>query len=321
MDKVFIKKESMQRWATIGLITLALAIFVGQPVMAESLEGLLEQVGEDYAVSYSSPFLYAFGPNQNAGTYTTAHIPWSGLTFGFGVKVMATHLNADDQAFSKNINNVDLGEFDPDYAGETGNVVMSGPTLFGDTETNGTVTGYLHGLPVFQQETIPGLIDTRFVPLAAPEAYIGGIFGLKATVRYFPEIDMSDYGKSKYFGYGLQWSPNGLLPTLPFDVMIGFFDQQLKVGTLLETNATTYFLGASKDFSPLRIYGGFAKDKSDMSVGYKNIYDDMDISFAVDGIQKSHFTLGVGLHFLLDLNLEMNVGDLVTYSGGLMLGF
>ncbi len=322
MKSILVATSKRQGLMTISLLSLAVLIFTWQPVVAsDSLEDLLEQVGEDYAVSYTSPFLYAFGPNQNSGMYQTAHIPWGGLTFGFGVKVMATHLNVADQSFSKNIENVDLGDFDSDYAGDVGNVVMSGPTLFGDTETNGTITGYLHGIPVFRQETIPGLIDTRFVPLAAPEAYIGGIFGLKATVRYFPELEMGEYGKTKYFGYGLQWSPNGVLPTLPFDVMVGFFDQELKVGTLLETNAKTYFVGASKDFSLLRVYGGFAKDSSDMSVSYQYDADGSNVSFAVDGTQEKHMTLGVALNFLLGLNLEMNAGDLTTYSGGLMLGF
>ncbi len=321
MAKIHTGKETIQRLLALSLISLVMMVFVATPVLAENLEELLEQVGQEYAISYSSPFLYAFGPNQNSGMYQTANIPWGGLTFGFGVKVMATHINADDQRFSKNIENVDLGDYDPAYAGQTGDVVMSGPTLFGDTETNGTVTGYLHGIPVFRQETIPGLIDTRFVPLAAPEAYIGGVFGLKATVRYFPELEMGDYGKTKYFGYGLQWSPNGLLPALPFDVMIGFFDQQLKVGTLLDTNAKTYFLGASKDFSMLRVYGGFAKDESDMSVAYQYQTDGSNVSFAVDGIQENHVTVGVALNFLLGLNLEMNAGDLITYSGGLMFGF
>ena len=304
-----------------SLLSLAVLVVSAQPVLAQDLEELLQQVGEEYAISYSSPFLYAFGPNQNAGMYQTASIPWSGLTFGVGLKMMATHLNAEDQNFSKNIEDVDLGDFDPDYAGQTGDVVMSGPTIFGDTGTNGTVTGYLHGMEVFSNETIPGLVDTRFVPLMAPEAYVGGVLGLKATIRYFPEMEMSDYGKTKYFGYGLQWSPNGLMPTFPVDLMVGFFTQELSVGTMLETNAKTYFLGASKSFTPFTVYGGFAKDESDMSIKYEYLEENLDVSFDVDGRQENHFTVGAAMHFLLNLNVEMNVGDLVTYSGGLMFGF
>lgn len=318
MRNILNGKIGFQGLMAVGLLSLMASIFIVQPVVAENLEELLVQVGEEYAVSYSSPFLYAFGPNQNSGMYQTAHIPWGGLTFGFGVKVMATHLNEDDQVFSKNIENVDLGDYDSDYDGQTGNIVMNGPTIFGDTETNGTVTGYLHGIPVFQNETIPGLIKSDFVPLATPEAYIGGVFGLKATLRYFPEMDLSDYGKTKYLGYGLQWSPNGLIEGLPVDLMVGFFTQELKVGTLIETSAETYFVGASKQFSLIRVYGGFAKDKSDMKVAYVFEEDGSNVGFSVDGRQESHFTIGMAISLL---NVEMNAGDLTTYSAGLMLGF
>lgn len=321
MKNILVGTSTQRGILVVGLFTLAMMIFAGQPVFAEDLEELLEQVGENYAVSYTSPFLYAFGPNQNSGMYQTANIPWGGLVFGFGVKAMATHINDEDQVFSKNIENVNLGDYDPAYEGQYGDVIMSGPTIFGDTETDGTVKGYLHGMEVFSQDAIPGLVESSYVPMLAPEAYIGGIFGLKATVRYFPEVEMSDYGKTKYFGYGLQWSPNGLMETLPVDVMVGFFDQELSVGSLLETSATTYFLAASKEFSLLTVYGGYARDESDMAVTYEYLDEGVDISFDVEARQDSHFTVGVGLKFLLGLNLEMNVGDLVTYSSGLMIGF
>lgn len=309
------------RFLTTGLLALAMMIMTLQPAQAEDLEELLVQVGETYATAYSSPFIHAFGANQNVGTYQTAHIPWGGLTFGFGVKMMATNLNDDDQNFSVNIENVDLGAYDAAWSGRTGNVVMSGPTIFGDTETEGSITGYYNGLPVFQTETITGLVDTKNVPLAAPEAYLGGIYGLKATVRYLPEVDLGDYGKTKFMGYGLQWSPNGVVQNLPVDVMVGFFSQELDVGTLIETNAKTYFLGVSKSYPVATVYGGIAKDESDMTVSYTEQDSGTEINFSVDGVQESHVTLGVSLNFLLGLNVEVNKGDLVTYSGGLMFGF
>lgn len=314
------RRKGVRLWGLVlGLLSLVMLWTTVQPAQAEDLEELLVQVGEKYAVGYSSPFIHAFGANQNAGMYQTAHIPWGGITFGFGVKVMATRLSDDDQTFSVNLENVELGDYDPAWAGYTGNVVMSGPTIFGDTDTNGHLTGYYNGLPVFDQETIPGLVDTKFVPLAAPEAYLGGVFGLKATVRYLPEVDLGDYGKTKFLGYGVQWSPNGLIEGLPVDLMVGFFTQELDVGSLIETNAKTYFLGASKKFSVLRVYGGFAKDESDMTVSYTEESTGTAIDFGVDGVQESHLTIGVGLP--IGLNVEMNAGDLVTYSAGLMLGF
>jgi len=192
--------------STIALgVTLVLTLLWGAGTSAwadDDLEDKLSQVGAVYGEAYSSPFIYAHGPNQNSAMYQSAHIPWSGLTFGIGVKVMATRIKEEDQYFQKVLEDEDLGKYDPDYAGQTGDVVMSGPTIFGNTEQVGSVKGYVGGTEVFNIPTITGLYDTRMVPLAAPEAYVGGLVGLKLTLRYFPELSMGSYGKTKYFGYG-----------------------------------------------------------------------------------------------------------------------
>ena len=42
--------------------------------------------------------------------------------------------------------------------------------------------------------------------MVVPQASVGGVAGLRATVRWLPEIDLADVGKTKLFGYGLQCS-------------------------------------------------------------------------------------------------------------------
>jgi len=105
------------------------------------------------------------------------------------------------------------------------------------------------------------------------------------------------------------------------DIMVGFFNQQLKVGSLIDSNASTIFAGVSHDFSPVTLYGGLAAETSDMTVAYTFVEEDQDVSFEVDGRQKSRFTLGATLDILLKLNLEMAYGKMATYSAGLMFGF
>jgi len=308
----------MRKFLSVVTLLLMGAVLIAGPVQAEDLEDLLVQVGEDYGRAYASPLIEAFGPNQNSAQYQSAHIPWGGLVFGVGVKVMATHLNEGDQTFKTVLEDVDLGDYDPAYAGQTGDIVMQGPTLFGSTSEYGTVTGYLNGLPAFEMEALPGLIDSRFVPMATPEGSIGGIFGLKGTVRWFPEVQMSSYGKTKYFGYGLQWSPNGLLTNFPIDLMAGFFDQELKVGTLVDSTAKTFFLAASKDLGSITVFGGWAKEESEMTISYVYEGDGSVVTFNAAARQESRLTLGVALGAL---SVEMAHGDLTTYSAGLMFGF
>lgn len=305
---------------TLAALT-ALATIPVASATAEELEGLLEDVTGQYARAYLAPFTHTFGPNLNSGVYHTAAIPASRLTIDFGVKVMATHLAAEDQTFQTVIHDVDLGDYDPMYTGQTGDIVMSGPTVFGDTDTPGTVAGYVGGLQVFSQEAIEGLIDTRYSPMAVPQASVGGIAGLRATVRWLPEVDLSDLGKTMLFGYGLQLSGNVLMPELPFDVMVGFFRQSVDVGTLIQTDANSMFVAASKSFALLTLYGGYAKEDSEIAIAYTYSGNDANVAFTVDDTQESRLTLGATLNVLAKLNVEMAHGDLTTYTAGLMFGF
>ena len=181
------------------------------------------------------------------------------------------------------------------------------------------MVGYYNGVEVFRQTTISGLIDTRWVPMVTPEAYVGGLYGLKAIVRYMPTTG-TDVGDVSYWGMGGQWSLNGVVPTLPVDVMIGYMGQKFEVDGLIEANSSSLHLAVSKSFPALTVYGGFAKESSSMDVSYVYEATGDQISFSVDGRQETRFTLGLTLDILAKLNVEMGHGDLTTYSAGLMFG-
>ncbi len=300
---------------------MALAAVPARDAGAEDLEGLLEDVTGEYARSYLSPLLYSLGPDLNSGLYSTAAIPQAGLTVQFGVVASAVHLAEADQSFQKVIHDVDLGAYDSSFDGVMGDIVLSGPTVFGDDEVSGTAAGYVNGVQVFNQETIEGLIKSRYAPIALPQVSVGGISGFRGTVRWLPEVDLGDLGKTKVLGWGLQWSANGIAPTLPVDVMIGFFRQSLDIGTLVEVDANSMFVAASKKFSLATVYGGYAKEDSEVSIAYTYTGDGSAVDFTVDDTQESHFTLGATLNVLAKLNVEMNHGDLTTYAAGLMFGF
>ncbi len=316
------RQGKFRETAFLALMVMVLVGITSHSVLAgDDLESLLQQVGEEYAIAYSSPFIYAFGPAMNSGLYQTAKIPHSSLTIGISLKGMAAQIDDGDQTFQRVMKDVDLGSFDPAFAGQTGTIIMSGPTIFGDTGTDGTITGYVNGLPVFEQSTIPGLVDTKFVPMAAPEFSLGGIAGFRVIVRWLPSVDISDYGKFKYLGYGAQWNTASLLKNLPVDLMVGFSSQKLEVGSLLETNATSYYAAASKSYSLLTIYGGAAIEDSDMTVTYNFEGGGQNISFTVDGVQESRLTAGATLNLGLKINAEVSKGKMTTFAGGVTLGF
>ncbi len=306
------------------LLLAPMLVLVAATVAGQDLEELLTQVGEPYAEAYSEPLIHAFGANQNTGLYHTAHIPAGKLTFSIGVKVMGTYLNESDQSFQKVIENVDLGDYLPEghpNAGDTGDIVLAGPTVFGSTEEVGTGTAYVNGVPVYQVEGIPGLLDTRWVPLFAPEMQVGGLFGLKGSIRWLPELNLSDYGKTKYLGLGIQWSPNFLLsPTFPVDLMVGYFGQEVELGTFIQTDASSVYAAASKRFGIADVYGGLAWESSTMKVDYTQIDTDVPVSFEKDGRMTNRVTIGATLNLGVMINAEMGIGKMVVYNLGLMFG-
>ena len=181
---------------------------------------------------------------------------------------------------------------------------------------------------------IPGFWNSRWVPLATPEVFVGGLFGFKATLRYLPPIDMGDLGTTKYLGYGLQWSASSIWEDPPVDLMLGFFltnldvenTQDLGEDNLIDSSADSFFLGASKTWSLFTLYGGYALESSEMRVTY--YYHDPDlptldsaVDFTVEGAQTSRFTLGVDLDLFVHFNIEASFGELSTYSGGIMFIF
>lgn len=338
-------KTWMKGWPLIAAALLFAAWTL--PAMAqdegsdEDLGELISEVGQIYAEGYLAPLVSGFGINQNAGLYHTAAIPLTGLKISFGLKVMASKLDDEDKTF-RVTRRVDLSDYldpgDPGY-GDEGLLVAEGPTVFGEVgedgnEIKGSMTAYWHGLPVYTAEGIPALVASDYVPLVAPEISLGGIAGLRATMRGVPmEFDIGDVGKLKYVGFGLAYSVNNLAPTLPVDVMVGIFSQSLDISSTAEeatfsASAKSYYLGVSKAFSMLTVYGGVAKEESSMDIAYvydngtpNNAGDDEDIAFTLDGIQDKRTTLGATLNLGVKINAEMSMGNMTSYAGGLIFGF
>ncbi len=310
---------------TATLLILAASVWFGAVAVAQDeddddLESLLSEVGTEYAEGYLAPLTNAMGANQNSALYHSAHIPGSGLTFGIALKFMGSYMSEDDQTFRQVFDVEDVSDYVEGAPAEAGTIVLDGPSVIGDTETPGTITAYVNGLPVAQEEGIEGLVDMRWIPLAAPEVSIGGIVGAKLTVRWLPEVDLEDYGKTKYFGWGLQFSPNYLLPTLPLDLSVGFFTQQIDAGTIIETDANSIFLAASKNFGMATLYGGFAKEEGKMKVSYTEEETDATVEFETESVMEGRFTIGATLNLGAKLYAEAGFGELSVYSAGLIFG-
>ncbi|MBU0741289.1 hypothetical protein KKG45_11670 [bacterium] len=313
----------------MALVVLALSNWTGlaQAQDGNDLEQLLEDMSGAYAEGYLAPLVTGFGINQNSALYHTAFIPGTTVTISLGLKVMGTKLSDEDQTF-RVVRNITINE---DYGvnpgeegyGEDGVVVMSGPTVFGSEDEGGRMTVLYHGLPVHVEDLsdLTGLVESKFVPLAMPQASVGGIMGMEATLRWLPDIEIQSGVKVKLWGIGLAASANYWLPTLPVDVKVGFFNQSLDVGDYVATDARSLYVVASKEFSMLTAYGGLSRESSSMDVTYTYSGTGEEIAFSLDGVQKNRMTIGATLNLGLKINGEIGLGDLTSFSGGLMFGF
>lgn len=321
---------------TAGLLMTVQCLLV--PVTAnagDDLDENLTQVPAAYAEAYVTPVVVGSAANLTSGLYTNAAIGKEKLTFEFGLKFMGTYLNESDQSF-RSYQTVKLNEelgFNPGHPlyGRDAVLEYVGPTVLGGEtgpgeDGTGQANLYVDGVIVRSEDTIAGIVETRWVPLAIPEASVGGIAGFRFTLRFLPSISISDLGKLQVLGLGAQFGVNNLLQDLPIDVVVGYFYQNVDIGESLSTDANSFFLGLSRTSGVLTIYGGGALESSTTKVDYtwksgNATLGDVPISFEIDGVQDYRLTIGAMIDAGIRINAEANAGDLVVYSAGLMFGF
>ena len=234
-------------------------------------------------------------------------------------------------------------------ANQSFNVTMSGPTIVG-TKTDHlkivvpTQTINVNGQTMTingttqQINEVTGVLDGKaIIPLGAPQASIGTIFGTQATFRYLPDIEIDkSIGKVKYFGFGVQHNLGMWLPIPIVDVSASFFTQKLNVGTLMEAKTTSFGLNASKQlgFAFLNVtpYAGFMLEKSNMNFSYDfPTYTDASnpannkvehVTFDLQGENKSRITLGLSIRILvININADYNIGKQNSATAGVFFAF
>lgn len=176
---------------------------------AQDMENLIE--------AYLQPFGKGFGAAMNSGWYYTAK---THETFGFDVTFDATLVSVPSADGTFN--------FD-DY---TWKLLSPGSSLTSATIT-GSGDGASVGLQLDNGEGMSGSIDNlytlpsgtgfSYVPLPMMQLGVGVFKGTDLMFRFFPELEIGDYGKFGMLGFGIrhdikQWIPG--VKKLPFDMAI-----------------------------------------------------------------------------------------------------
>ncbi len=350
--------------------TLVLIGFLVLPspreLLGQTLQENLEKLAEDAARGYVSPIVDGFGADLNAGWYH--RVPKGtkfSINFEVGLVAMGAFFSEEHRTFSTSGSfNFDRATADRMIPPEPEivdplrsslidqlidiplSVTISGPTVVGSEDeqiqvefSGGSVTFQTTGgdtaigLSAARDSLqVGGLIDFSLLPFAAPQLSVGTVYGTALTVRYLPNIKVTDeIGKLKYFGVGIQHNPSVWFPRrLVFDVSIGVFHQKLTLGNLFEASATHVGVQASKTFGPRLLsftpYVGLGWETSDMKFTYTFSSEDgsvvLPIEFELEGENSTRLTAGASLRLgIININADYNLGNTKTASVGLMFAF
>ena len=221
------------------LITLlSLFIALMQVSFAGDLDSTLGKLAEGVAKGYISPISSAFGANLNSGwMYRAAKAEKFGVDIDFGIVAMGTLFAGSNKKFyadaSFQFDNATIDDLTSGLSpiggfrqrirdslyGKGLTVSVNGPTIVGSK--NDSIKIEYHGaqakvpyptlsdphhdttlnlFDVHQTLPVTGFLENLSVlPLAAPQASIGTIFGTKLSVRYLPSIEIDKkLGKFEY---------------------------------------------------------------------------------------------------------------------------
>ncbi|MFZ4622313.1 MAG: DUF6588 family protein [Bacteroidota bacterium] len=192
-------------------------------------------------------------------------------------------------------------------------------------------------------DTIDGVkgIDLPVVPLPMPQVSLGTVLGTMVTVRGLPmEVPIPNFGKGKFFGFGIQHNLGMWLPIPIVDLAVSYYSTGLslkakqngKEQELLKTTASGFGLNVSKQFGfgflNVTPYAGYGIEKSKTTISYDAPLNTpagpttVPFNVEFDGVNKSRVTLGLSIRLLIiNINADYNLGKQKSASAGLFFAF
>ena len=343
---------------------LLFSLVISSSLKAQNdLSSTLSHLSSGAAQAYVAPVVSGFGADLNSGwvdRVTSSKL--LGLDFNFKIVAMGTFFSNQNQTFSTSAafrfnsdqaavltqsvaNPVARQDIENQIISQDFTVGISGPTIVGDKNQYVAVNfpghtftsfGLQYNIPTQNIVTVVnGLLgNLPILPLGAPQLTIGTVYGTSVSFRFLPSIQLnSNLGNFSYFGFGIQHNPAAWLNLpLPIDFSLGFFVQNMKVGSVFSSNATMFNLNASKMFgtSFLNVtpYAGIGIESSTISVNYNQSIDtpagpqQVNIAFDIKGENKTRLTLGASFGLaIVNLNVDYSIAKYNTLSAGLGFNF
>ncbi len=346
------------------LIILAFILTLTNLSRSQSLEETLSNLSEDAGIAYVGPIISAFGSNMNSGWVNG--VPSAsilGLDIQIRLIAIGSFFNDEDKTFvthgkfwftSSNADDIlQASGIDPgntpnyeaiksEILSQPWNVDIGGPTIIGSHDEDvkiifpgaeiqgvtidSTITtlsgasGFLDGVPVF--------------PTPAIQLNVGSIAGTNVSFRYFPKVNIGDVGEVGLWGLGLLhnigfWFSN----PLPVDIGLGYFYQDLDIGTVFQNKSNMFGIYASKTFGMIvsfEPYVGLTYETSKTKMRYTYYYDapmplgqqSQSIDVDLDGQNSVGLTIGAQLNLpIVSLNVDYKIAKIKTLTAGINFGF
>jgi len=292
-------------------VALALAIlaFGVLPAGAQLIENLGGLTSEN-AKKYLEPLPEALSGTMNSAIFTTGNVPTTGFSISIGIKVMGVSMGNQNRVYTPT-----------DPPGFTSvPPIQQVPTVIGSPQA--VAQGGQGGATAYY----PGGFDVDEFAWAAPQVSLGSVMGTRAVVRWYSQnFGAHDLiSKVSYFGVGAQHSITQYFTTLPIDLALGAFYQELKLNdSMIESKTYHVDLTGSKSFAILQPYGAIGFDSIDMDVLYEDATNPgTNVAVQFDRTSHVHLTAGVQakLAFVL-VHAEANIAAINGLAVGLSFGY
>lgn len=324
-------------------LSATLLLFLLLPLSAhaqesEDLGDVIQDVGGDYARLYVQPLVDAFGADINSGLYHSADIS-SGLfplvDVYVGAEAFGAFLAPEAQTLSLNYTRTETFTYeDEEYDIPVTYTVADAPTVFGRSEA-GEITAQvdttIDGRHIEEERSfriLPGVINTRFVPLLVPQVKVGtSLIGTELTVRYLPQIDLGDYGAFNMYGIGIRHNVSQYIPLLPLDISTQVMYQTLGIedaeeNDIVSAEAWAVNVAASKSLLLLTVYGGVQIERTTVDVEYTLDPEDdrvpeTTVGLDLSGKNKVRALAGASLNLgLFNVHADYSLGNINVVSAG-----
>jgi Family of unknown function (DUF6588) len=324
------------------------------------INSTLQSLSSDAAKSYVEPVIGSFGSNLNTGWITKAPAP-AKFQFSLDLKIIAmgSMLSSEPKTFSTvgsfNFTDQEAQEIaqqmDPSNAqniktqllSHAWTVQFSGPTIAGSKDDHVVLDfqgQQINGqnIPNYDLTDVKGFLNNLSIfPTATIQLGIGTFMGTNVAIRWFPKVNIKDMGDFTYWGFGIMHNPAVWFENqqFPVDIALGYFYQDLKIGSIFETKAHMFGVYASKTFGSIIAftpYIGLSTESSTTTINYVYNYNEIvngnsvqqsaNINFELDGTNSAGFTVGAAFKLaILNLNIDYKFANVKTASAGLTFGF